>query len=319
MGAAAALAAILLLLTTSCLDEPGSSGSVSSPLPKDVPAFVGVETLVPFLGHPDLRILDARGDRPWWFGHLPGSAPISWLDFSESEGLLPSGSLAEDRQAIADRIGALGVGPDHWVVVVGDPQHGAGEDGRIAWMLWELGLARVSVLDGGYGRWRDAGLPTSRRRPRWPAVSYHAPAPRGSVIEGSEVRAWVRSEGAAPGPIVDVRTRDEYLGKDVPTPFTAARRGHIPGAVHLEWRSLLDEQGLVLPRELIRDKAAAIGLHPDEEIALYCTGGVRSAHTFWVLRDAGFLRVRNYAASFWGWSLDRSNAVERGDRRATKR
>jgi thiosulfate/3-mercaptopyruvate sulfurtransferase len=53
------------------------------------------------------------------------------------------------------------------------------------------------------------------------------------------------------------------------------------------------------------------GLSPKRETICYCTGGVRSAWLYFVLRIAGYEHVRNYPGSWWEWSRDFGCPAER--------
>ena len=53
------------------------------------------------------------------------------------------------------------------------------------------------------------------------------------------------------------------------------------------------------------------GLRPNNEIITYCLGGVRSAWLFFVLRFAGYEKVKNYPGSWWEWSRDFAAPAEK--------
>ena len=53
------------------------------------------------------------------------------------------------------------------------------------------------------------------------------------------------------------------------------------------------------------------GLEADQEIVCYCTGGVRSSWLYFVLKLAGYQKVRNYPGSWWEWSRDFACPVEK--------
>lgn len=46
----------------------------------------------------------------------------------------------------------------------------------------------------------------------------------------------------------------------------------------------------------------ALGYGTDEEVLVYCTGGIRSGFTTIALRAAGFTKARNYNVSFSAWA-----------------
>jgi thiosulfate/3-mercaptopyruvate sulfurtransferase len=53
------------------------------------------------------------------------------------------------------------------------------------------------------------------------------------------------------------------------------------------------------------------GLEVDDDIVCYSTGGVRSSWLYFVLKLAGYQKVRNYPGSWWEWSRDFACPVEK--------
>ena len=66
--------------------------------------------------------------------------------------------------------------------------------------------------------------------------------------------------------VVDVRTQDEW------------NRGHLEGALHIEWQDILQ---------------LSSNIKKDEKIYLYCRSGNRSGKATEILEDAGFVNVIN--------------------------
>ena len=66
--------------------------------------------------------------------------------------------------------------------------------------------------------------------------------------------------------VVDVRTQDEW------------NRGHLEGALHIEWQDIL---------QLSSD------INKDEKIYLYCRSGNRSGKATKILEDSGYINVVN--------------------------
>lgn len=92
--------------------------------------------------------------------------------------------------------------------------------------------------------------------------------------------------------LLDVRGGAEYSGA---TGYPCdARRGHIPGARHLDVSSLLEAGSVEEIRELVGEPEGA-------EIVAYCHSGNRSAMAVQVLAAAGY-DARNYAGSWHEWS-----------------
>jgi thiosulfate/3-mercaptopyruvate sulfurtransferase len=97
--------------------------------------------------------------------------------------------------------------------------------------------------------------------------------------------------------IVDARTAAEHDA----TLVRSRRGGRIPGAVHLEWKENLQEDGRFKAADALRRQYAALGVTPDREVIPYCQGGYRSANTYLALRLIGYPRVRNYLGSWGEW------------------
>ncbi len=282
---------------------PGRSNAVHDPQR----IFVSVEQAAA-LSAAGATVLDARA-RGFWLGHLPFAQPIDWRDYVDGWGR--TGRLPSNVAAMASGLIARGVDVARPVLVYGDAHRGYGEEGRIAWLLSYLGHPQVHILDGGYSAWRQAGQPIARGPAGRPsALGALRPQPQPAVrADKAHVQAAVT---AASKPLVlDVRSEEEWRGA---TPYFEARGGHIPGALPLDWRRFLDESGRLREPTALRQALAAIGVRgPDQEgreIIVYCTGGVRSAFAWAVLRELGYAQVRNYDGSFWEWAADRSLPVE---------
>jgi len=241
------------------------------------------------------RLLDARKAEAFAAGHVTGAVHVRWDSFSAGAAS-QRGRLSVDDARLRAQLEALGVDAGGPVVVVGDPVAGWGEEGRVAWMLRTLGHAEAAWVDGGHAALVAAGaqetqavveaqrgqLPV-RRTSRWTADT----AGTASLRAADDVV------------LLDARERREFDGQ---TPYGETRGGHVPGAVHLHYRDLLDGRGFLRSREEVESLLAAVGVAADRRVVVYCTGGVRSAWLVSVLVELGWPRVHNYAASMWEWA-----------------
>ncbi len=108
--------------------------------------------------------------------------------------------------------------------------------------------------------------------------------------------------------LLDTRSLAEWNGS---RRYLPARTGRIPGAIHLEWRALLDQDGRLNRSSTLLQHLSERGITKHRPIIAYCVGGVRSAHALVMLRALGFVDVRNYDGSWYEWSADRTRRVER--------
>src|SRR5262249_40613418 len=98
--------------------------------------------------------------------------------------------------------------------------------------------------------------------------------------------------------ILDVRSRDEYLGVD---PKQSPRSGHIPGAVWLEWKELLDGTMNYKSLAELQKRLSESGITPDKEVITYCQRGSLSSNLYLPLKILVYPRFRIYIGSGKGW------------------
>lgn len=252
-----------------------------------------------------VAVVDARPEKAFQEGHIPGAVSAPWQKFAAMQGKPgdPGWGVLLPKEELAARIGSLGIDGRKPVVVYAEPP-GWGEDGRFAWMARMAGLREVKILDGGFGSWKKAGG----------AVDKQSPSPAGAAFaialldEGlTATTAWIRS-GAGRVKIVDSRSRKEFDGA---TDFKEARGGHLPGAVLIAFEEMFNPDHSMKSAAELAQMFQAAGLRPADEIVTYCTAGIRSAHMALVMRMVGFPKARNYDASFYEWAAMTELPLER--------
>jgi thiosulfate/3-mercaptopyruvate sulfurtransferase len=264
------------------------------------PGLVDVAWLRRHLGDPSVVVVEVGADDTSYHeGHVPGASPLSWLDDLNER----------DRRGVPSArhvellLGQRGVAADSHVVLYGD-----NDNVFAAYAYWTLryyGHPRVSLLDGGRRAWLSARGPLSDAAPDRGPTRYVAHDADDSIrLTREDV---LDSYLGAPGTtaLVDCRSDLEFRGRpatalDLPV-LRHRLGGHIPGARNLASTALLDRAtGLLRPPAELRRLFAEQCIGPDQDIALYCDVGGRSALTWIVLHDVlGFPRVRLYEG---GWA-----------------
>lgn len=137
---------------------------------------------------------------------------------------------------------------------------------RIWWVLWYYGHEQAAVLNGGWTAWQAEGLPTETNWSKPPAGDWSA-TPHDERIAGCDVMLpWVGQSDFVP---LDVRAQAEWAGTQ-PNPANQ-RDGHIPGAVHIEWREFVDwdNNTKLKPAGAIRARLEAEGVTRDKRVVPY--------------------------------------------------
>jgi thiosulfate/3-mercaptopyruvate sulfurtransferase len=271
------------------------------------PWLIDTATLAQNLGREGLVILDVRGKAAYAFGgHIPGAVHATWHEFSDPDAAA-KGLLDPDLARIEKKIRALGINTDSDVVIYSNPFDNWGDEGRMLWMLQYLGHTKLKILDGGWVKWTaehrryEHGVVTLKPGNFTVAVNHNV------IISKDDLKRLVKQ----PHPdtvIADARSLEEYAGKEI---SGIPRSGHIPGAISVPWNAFLNPDATVKEPEKIRAGLEDKSLDPRQEVICYCTGGVRSAWLYVVLKLVGYQKVRNYPGSWWEWSRDFAAPVEK--------
>ena len=269
-------------------------------------ALVSPDWLEARLGDQAVRVVESSiAKESYDRAHIPGAR---WVDAHPDllrNGDDSSGCVITPEQYAA-LMGRLDIGPDMTVVWYGDRQSSFATRG-----FWTMDYYRhpggCYVLDGGRERWLAEQRPISNEAPAERLAVYPVPAETNRENEASwqDVSAAI---GAAGKVVLDVRTQGEYDGSDV----RAARGGHVPGAVHVEWLDATAGDNVLKSERELRAMYESLGVTPDREIITHCQLGVRASHTWFVLKHVlGYPRVKNYDGSWQEWGNRDDLPVER--------
>lgn len=262
----------------------------------DLGLLIEAEQLIPYLGHPQLRIIDLSRASVYEQLHLPHAVhvrPNVLLQQDEdATGLLP------DEAALQLWIQQLNLSPEHHVVAYDD--EGGAWAGRLIWNLHCLGFENTSLLNGGIHAWLGASLPTTAEITEIEPVSQlfcvdlsHAERYR---IEYEVLREKIEQQAIQ---LWDCRSKEEYTGLRL----AARRGGHMPGAVHFEWSTALNRENhlKLQPLERTRQRLENLGLCLDQPVVVYCQSHHRSGLAYIIGRLLGWqILAYDGAWSEWG-------------------
>ncbi len=228
--------------------------------------------------------------------HIPGAI---WLDFKALvRSHPPVIGLMPDIDKLANYFGQIGLTPEHRVIAY-DDESGL-KASRLIWTLDAIGHSNCALLDGGLQAWEQAGLQRQKiqrdsavkdRTPAYPATVHQEVIANRDLIQSRLNTADMK--------MLDARSSAEYRGTDQ----RAARNGHIPGAINIEWSRCLDpDNGQFLrPLEVLRQIFENQDITPDRDIVTYCHTHRRSAFMYVILKHLGYPQVRGYPGSWSEW------------------
>ena len=263
-----------------------------------IPFIVEPEELHAHLRDPHLRIIDLCNPQHYAEGHVPGALHV--LPQELVAGTPPAPGKLSSVARLNELFSRLGLNANTHFVVYDD--EGGGWAGRFIWTLDVIGHQHYSYLNGGLWAWRAANLPLSTDAPAIEATAVSVQINSKPMLDKAAILARLGTENFA---IWDARSREEYLGLR----NTAAKNGHIPGAVHCEWTELMDRNADLRIRDDARQYLHNKGFNEQQTIVTHCQTHHRSGFTYLVGKALG-LRIKAYPGSWSEWGNSSDTPVE---------
>ena len=263
------------------------------------------EALQAMLSDAQLLVVDLSNAATYARLHIPGAMHMEYAILNG--GTQPAPGLLPPEERLVQIAGMLKL--DKMSRIVAYDDEGNGRAARLAWTLHYLGYESVQVLDGGLHAWNNEGHPVDDR-PVVPDVAAALPltSKNPSVLaDHTYILEHLDDVSVA---LLDARTPEEYAG----TKVRAARGGHIPGAVNLNWLDTMDKNHNLRLKspEILNNALSTLGVRTEQEVITYCQSHHRSAHAWLMLKSLGFARVRGYAGSWSEWGNHPDTPVTTG-------
>ena len=279
-------------------------------IPSPTEQLVSVDWLADHLDHPGVRVVDIRGyvrttdlgggrqeatyaraPEEYAAGHISGAVFVDWTsDITDPDNPVKAQLAGPER--FAEAMESRGIGDDTLVVSV---DHAGGHMAtRLWWALRAYGHERVAILDGGYAAWKAAGKPLSTDAVT-PDRATFTPRYRPELVSSIEGVLLATEHGQTA--IIDARDPGQYVG----SVQRGSRGGHIPGAINIPAKSLMNADGT---QKAVEEQAAIFagaGITAETPVVAYCNGGVTATAVLFALERTGHTNYANYDGSWNEW------------------
>lgn len=267
-----------------------------------LPLLVEADVLQTHLGEKNLLIVDLGKGDLYARGHVPGAVFLDYNRIVRTE--KPVGGLLPDENRLSEVLSEIGLTNQTHVVAYDD--EGGGKAARLLWTLEALGHHHYSLLNGGLHAWANEGHPLTQEQGTPTPSRYHARLR--DECEAVVHREFILKHLNAPNiALLDARSSAEFNGEKL----FAARGGHIPGAINIEWTEFMDPSHNLRLKAIaeLRNMLEEKGLGADKTVVAYCHTHHRSAHTWFVLKYLGYT-ARGYEGSWSDWGNREDTPIE---------
>jgi len=245
----------------------------------------------------NILVIDTRSFSEYKEGHVPGAINIDlfqlhWFDTTTR-------GIKDFNRQCRLLLSNIGVRMDSMVVFY-DNISGISSP-RGVWLLLYFGHEKVCLLDGGFEKWKREKLPVEVKSNPFRSVRFTGKPKFTFIADANEVNKAISNKNVM---LVDARSREEYDGSEI----RAARRGHIPSAVQIEWIRNIENDVFKSKYKLSKIYSK---LSKDSQIITYCQGGYRAANSFVALKLIGYKKVKMYLGSWGEWGNRLEYPVEK--------
>lgn len=239
-------------------------------------------------GRDDVAIVDVRD--AWEYdsiGHVPGAVNVPFDRFRSDEGEAGKLPPREEWEAL---LSESGVATDAEIVAYDDTQGVFAARFVVTALLLGHDHKKLHLLDGDFSSWQRDHETSTEAVDATPTDYESDPEAGTPLVDFETVQGLLPAAEAGDVTLVDTREDWEFA------------EGHLPGAVQLDWRELVDEETRGLKpeadlRELLEDR----WIVPEKRAVLYCNTARRVSHTYLVLRELDYERLELYEGSLTEW------------------
>jgi len=250
----------------------------------------------------NIIVIDLCKAKQYAQAHIPGAHFVQYMDIVKID--KPAMGLLPDDESFSKLLSKLGIDSNSLIVAYDD--EGGGCAARFLWTLHVFGHETAVILNGGLHSWANEGHTLDNKA---------TPAPEASTYNISKThhhtanRAYIQTRLDDDNVrFLDARALVEYNGEKK----FSNKSGHIPGAIHYEWTTSMDQSNNLrrLPAETIQKQLNDLDLTADKEIICYCQSHHRSAYSWLVLKSLGYENVKGYPGSWSDWGNQADTPVE---------
>lgn len=274
--------------------------------------FVQPEWVAARVNDQNLRIIDARNNvYDYFLGHIPNAVHLPDAAMRGPSSGFPTQYL--DTWVTSQLFGNAGIKNNVRVVIYSDGTSVLGAT-MLAYILERVGHKQILIMDGGFEAYKEKN-PVVKEYAKYENSEYDVWDNRAVKADLSEVKSAINDKKVK---FIDARPTENYTGEA----NVWVRNGHIPGAVSVPWKTLMDAKNphKLKPMSEIQKIYADAGITKNDDIIVYCGTSREASLEYVILKHLlGFPKVRLYEGSWAEYATFADLPIETGASKTVER
>ena len=263
--------------------------------------LVSTDWIADNLDNPNVRLIEVgalKNPDSYYASHIPGTLLWPWQE-TLWHPVMRDFPTPEDFSKLMSK---SGISHDTTIVFYSDQIQ---FNTYAFWVCTMRGHKNLKIMNGDMNLWLYEDLPITTDIPSFEPTDYPVrPLEEDCRIGRDGVLAGLDDPDRV---LLDMRTPEEYNGERVspdwfPVDHGAVRKGHIPGARHLYYVDLLNENFTYKSRTELQAAYTAVGATPDKQLVSYCRLSHRGSLAWFIAKYLlGYPRAKVYDGSWTEW------------------
>ncbi len=244
----------------------------------------------------NLTVIDASKSKLYKKAHLKGAINVPYKILNQKDGEVKG--LMKSPEELSKTLGDKGIS-DKDIIVVYD-EGSQKYSSRVYWVLKYLGAKDVKILHKDNKSWRKARLPLTSTPTKSAVKTFEVNLESSILATIDFIESNLNNENVV---LIDARGTEEYSGV-MDEKKNKYSKGHLPGAVHISFKDVLNEDKSFKSKEELQKIADTNGFIPGKTYIVYCKTGVKASVVFVALKNIlDYPNVKLYDGAYLEWEL----------------
>ena len=233
--------------------------------------------------------------------HIPNSDFLNVLDLSDKKS--PYDFMMPSTKVFNKIMSSKGIGPDTHVVLYSRKNMQWAT--RVWWMLKSVNFSNVSILNGGFDRWKLEKRITTSDSIRYKPNNFKSKHLQGFFCDKAEILENINKQDVC---IINALRKTLH---DATENINYGRPGHIKNSINIPSADMLNNNNF-LYKEIgnLKKIFNKYNVLNKKKVITYCGGGIAATNIAFALTVLGYNNISVYDASLNEWAKDKKLPLE---------